>query len=105
MCVYGRDYHICCPLENKKMLSADWIRVLGNRDNCAIILGICTGCVSCVSERSACLLSCFSRFRLFAIPMDRSLPGSLESPWDSPGKNTDVGCHALLQGTFPTQGY
>ena len=23
---------------------------------------------------------------------------------DSPGKNTGVGCHALLQGTFPTQG-
>ena len=25
-------------------------------------------------------------------------------PWDSPGKNTAVGCHALLQGIFPTQG-
>ena len=25
-------------------------------------------------------------------------------PWDSPGKNTEVGCHALLQGIFPTQG-
>ena len=25
-------------------------------------------------------------------------------PWDSPGKNTAVGCHALLQGVFPTQG-
>ena len=25
-------------------------------------------------------------------------------PWGSPGKNTGVGCHALLQGTFPTQG-
>ena len=25
-------------------------------------------------------------------------------PQDSPGKNTGVGCHALLQGTFPTQG-
>ena len=25
-------------------------------------------------------------------------------PWDSPGKNTGVGCSALLQGTFPTQG-
>ena len=37
--------------------------------------------------------------------MDCSLPGSLESPWDSPGKNTEVGCHALLRGTFPTQGY
>ena len=25
-------------------------------------------------------------------------------PWDSPGKNTGVGCHALLQGVFPAQG-
>ena len=24
--------------------------------------------------------------------------------WDSPGKNTGEGCHALLQGIFPTQG-
>ena len=24
-------------------------------------------------------------------------------PWDSPGKNTEVGWHFLLQGTFPTQ--
>ena len=24
--------------------------------------------------------------------------------WDSPGKNTQVGCHALLQGIFQTQG-
>ena len=26
------------------------------------------------------------------------------TPWNSPGKNTGVGCHALLQGIFPTQG-
>ena len=25
-------------------------------------------------------------------------------PWDSPGKNTGRGCHALLQGIFLTQG-
>ena len=25
-------------------------------------------------------------------------------PWDSPGKNTGMGCYALLQGIFPTQG-
>ena len=25
-------------------------------------------------------------------------------PWDSPGKNAGVGCHALLQGSFLTQG-
>ena len=24
--------------------------------------------------------------------------------WDSPGKNTEVDCHALLQGILPTQG-
>ena len=26
------------------------------------------------------------------------------SPWDSPGKNTGVGFHFLLQGIFPTRG-
>ena len=31
-------------------------------------------------------------------------PTRLLSPWDSPGKNTGVGCHALLQGIFLTQG-
>ena len=35
--------------------------------------------------------------------MDCSLPGS-SVHGDSPGKNTGVGCHALLQGIFPTQG-
>ena len=29
---------------------------------------------------------------------------ALLCPWDSPGKNTGVGCHALLQGIFLTQG-
>ena len=28
-------------------------------------------------------------------------PGKLLCPWDSPGKNTVVGCHALLQGNLP----
>ena len=31
-------------------------------------------------------------------------PARLLYPWDSPGKNTGVGCYALLQGIFPTQG-
>ena len=34
--------------------------------------------------------------------MDSSLPGSSVHR-DSPGKNTGVGCHALLQGIFLTQ--
>ena len=30
-------------------------------------------------------------------------PARLLCPWDSAGKNTGVGCHALLQGIFLTQ--
>ena len=30
-------------------------------------------------------------------------PPRLLCPWDSPGKNTGVGCHFLLQGIVPTQ--
>ena len=30
-------------------------------------------------------------------------PARLLCPWASPGKNTGVGCHALLQGIFKTQ--
>ena len=35
-------------------------------------------------------------------PIDCSPPGFC--PWNSPGKNTGVGCHSPLQGIFLTQG-
>ena len=48
-----------------------------------------------------CVLSRFSRVRLG----DHGLhPPRLLCPWDSPGKNTGVDCHALLQGISLTQG-
>ena len=31
-------------------------------------------------------------------------PARLLCPWDSPGKNTEVGCHLLLQEIFLTEG-
>ena len=31
-------------------------------------------------------------------------PSRLLCPWDSPGKNTGIGCHGLLQGILLTQG-
>ena len=37
-------------------------------------------------------------------PMGCSLSGS-SVLGNSPGKNTGMGCHALLQGFFPTQGW
>ena len=51
---------------------------------------------------SPCMLSLFSRVRLFVTPWAVALQAPLS--WDSPGKNTGVGCHALLQGIFLTQG-
>ena len=50
----------------------------------------------CVSAKSlqSCLTPCD--------PMDCSPPGS-SVLGDSPDKNTGVGCHALLQGIFPTR--
>ena len=45
----------------------------------------------------ACMLNCFSRVCLLETL-------GLLCPWDSPGKNTWVGCHALLQGIFQIQG-
>ena len=43
-----------------------------------------------VSISQSCLTLCH--------PMDWALP------WNSPGKNTGVGCHSFLQGIFSTQG-
>ena len=44
-----------------------------------------------------------SRVRLFETPWTVAHQALL-CPWDSPGKNTRVGCHSLLQGIFPNQG-
>ena len=49
--------------------------------------------------RAKSLQSCLTR----GDPMDYSPPGS-SVHGDSLGKNTGVGCHALLQGIFLTQG-
>ena len=54
-------------------------------------------CFACKHAKS--LQSCLT----LCDPMDYSQPGS-SVYGHSPDKNTGVGCHALLQGIFPTQG-
>ena len=49
----------------------------------------------CAQSLQSCLTLCN--------PMDCSPPGSFVHG-DAPGKNAGGGCHALLQGIFPTQG-
>ena len=57
---------------------------------------------ACAAFRAALLLLAWLYFlehrMTLCDPMDYS------SPWNSLGQNTGVGCHALLQGLFPTQG-
>ena len=54
---------------------------------------------SCVCWALLCLVA---QLGLTCDPMDCSSPG-FSVHGDSPGKNTGVGCCALLQGIFPTQ--
>ena len=49
------------------------------------------------------MLSRFSFVRFCVTPWTVGRQAPL--PWDSPGKNTGMGCHALLQGIFPAQGW
>ena len=49
----------------------------------------------------SCMLSCFSNVTLCDAGL---LPTRLLCLWGSPGKNTGVGCHFLLQGICQTQG-
>ena len=44
-----------------------------------------------------------SQVLLFSGPHELQ-PTRLLSPWDFSGKNTEVGCHFLLQGIFLTKG-
>ena len=48
-----------------------------------------------MSDDLLLLLSHFSRVRLCATP--QTAAHQAPRPWDSPGKNTGVGCHFLLQ--------
>ena len=51
------------------------------------------------SFTSMSLQSCLTLFRPHRLQLARLL-----YLWDSPGKNTGIGCHVLLQGILPTQG-
>ena len=81
--------HAFCVLRNL-------CQTQGNKD---VLLGFLKKfygfCVLCAKSLQLCLTLCG--------PVDCSPPGS-SVHGDSPGKNTGVGCHALLQEIFPGPG-
>ena len=76
--------------ENGYVYMQGWVPLLSTRNYYNIVNQLCV-----CSVTQLCLTLCN--------PMDCSPRGS-SVLGDSPGKNTGVGCHALLQGIFPTQG-
>ena len=89
VCLY-RVWSIDWLLKHTKIRQHRWVNVLKTtcitRSRYIVVL--------CLVAQS-CLTLCS--------PVDCSPPGS-SGHGDSPDKNTGVGCHALLQRIFPTQG-
>ena len=54
-----------------------------------------------------CAIFLFSFYILFCVLVTQSCPTlcyPIVCPWSSLGRDTEVGCHSLLQGIFPTRG-
>ena len=70
----------------------------GLEDNTAMIIVL-----TLIQRLCAVRVCAQSLSQLFVTPWT-VLPARLLCPWNFLGKSTRVGCHALLQGIFPTQG-
>ena len=64
----------------------------------------CTGFSGIFPDQDQNHFPCTDRQILFHCTTTDCIPPGSSVPGDSSGKNTGVGCHALLQGIFPTQG-
>ena len=84
------------PGQGMKILQA-YIRVCA----CLCVCACARTCVRVCMCMRVCLLGGFSHFQLCVTPWTAT--ARLLCPWDSPGKNTGVGCRALLLGIFLTQ--
>ena len=67
--------------------------------------------LSMKSNCPTCIGACYNynvdqkkKLQCFACSVMTLGPTRSFCPWHSPGKNTGVGCYALLWGIFPTQG-
>ena len=93
----GQPDHLTCLLRNlhegQEATEPDMELRTGSKLREECVKAVCCQPVSLMYM--LLLLSCFSCVRLCAT--HRWQPTRLPRPWDSPGKNTGVGCHFLLQ--------
>ena len=85
-----------------KRLSQEWqLGTMAAELTSSSTLFILLLCHQILFLEKVCVLSPFSCIRLFAALW--TVAQQVLYSWDSLGRNTGVGCHALLQGIFPTQ--
>ena len=78
------------------------IRTSLNLVTCILLFNFLIEMCNIANSFGACVLS--HSVMSDCLPSHGLQPARLLCPWNSSGKNTGVGCHALLQGIFPTQG-
>ena len=61
-------------------------------------------CVHSIKEVLMLIEGCACMLTHLTLCDPRTVACQPACPWNSPGKNTGVGCHLLLQGIFRTQG-
>ena len=67
-----------------------------------LLVGMQLGANTIENSMHVCMVSCFTCVQLLVALWTVAHQAPLQR--GSPGKNTRVGCHAFLQGIFPTQG-
>ena len=106
LCLWGSSSH---------WTGAQWFHAfIRSRPSAPVTVSFCLSGLGVVMVPCCCSRKVDFYHTLFAVlsclvVSDSSRPHGLRPPGssvygDSPGKNTGVGCHALLQGIFPTQG-
>ena len=89
-------------------LSKLWEMVKDREVWCAVVHTVANSCVTeqkqrtlnnfLVSQNSCCCYCCWvASVVSHSVRPHRRQPTRIPCPWDSPGKNTGVGCHLLLQ--------
>ena len=84
--------------------ASHWTSMLLHSLSCCTDRSLCRGCPS---QLHLGILSLYFQSESCSVMSDSLWPhgqNPMLCPWDSPGKNTRVGCHFLLQGIFLTQG-
>ena len=86
----------CAGGARHKGLAKEWVGLHSHKQSPS------TGCICPEEGACACVLNhpgTSDSLQPYGLYSSRLL-----CPWNSPGKNTGVGSHSLLQETFPTQG-